>query len=88
MGRSLACSENYLEPEYEVTTNVAAQEHALLKQLRAKQLTSKRPWVTCGMVATVLRNTAVHQLAKPCLGVMKRGFHVVTKRLTMIYEQL
>ncbi|RLN97983.1 hypothetical protein BBJ28_00021981 [Nothophytophthora sp. Chile5] len=77
-----------LEPEYEGTTDFAAHEYALLKQLRAEQLASRRSWAQCGVVATVLYNTAVHQLSNPCLGVKKRGFRAVAKRLTMIDEQL
>ncbi|RLN82519.1 hypothetical protein BBJ28_00016363 [Nothophytophthora sp. Chile5] len=73
-----------LEPEYDAASEFSAHEYSLLKQLRAEQLSTKKPWSQCAVVATILYNTAVQELDNPSLGVKKRGFRAISKRLSAL----
>ncbi|KAE9084156.1 hypothetical protein PF005_g21663 [Phytophthora fragariae] len=77
-----------LEPEYESSTEFTAREFSLLKELRAEQLAANKPWSTSDVIATIVYNAAVQQLDNPALGVKKRGFRAIARRIGGVDDQL
>ncbi|KAL3672806.1 hypothetical protein V7S43_002095 [Phytophthora oleae] len=73
-----------LKPEYGVVREFGTHEFALLKQLRAEQLSAKAVWSDSEAVTTILYNCAVNRLDNRALNLRKRDFIAISKRLPAI----
>nr|KAE8919422.1 hypothetical protein PF009_g30272 [Phytophthora fragariae] len=69
------------ELDYEAATGFSSQEFALLRHLRAEQLSSARSWDKCALVTTIMFNVVVTSNSNNHLRLRRRSYTTISAKL-------